>query len=86
MKKVWKALLAAAAVASVIPYSCLEDPQTGAKSVKALRWKYPRTADKQVQITIALDLTPNALPEETGAVEGEASPEEEPIPEETEAL
>ena len=86
MKKVWKALLTAAAVVSVIPYSRLEDPETGAKSIKALLWKYTRTADKQVQITIALDLTPNALPEENSVVEAEVSPEEEPVPEEAETL
>lgn len=88
MKKGWKLALLAAAAAAVIPYSRKEDPETGAKAVQALLWRYTRIGE-QTTVTIGLCLGANRLPtpeesqEEATEVDFEEIPQEE-APEATE--
>ena len=61
MKKKW-AIALAAAVAAVIPYSRKEDPETGAKAIQALLWRYTCSADGDTTLSIGLILGKNELP------------------------
>ena len=86
MKKGWKLALLAAAAAAVVPYSRKEDPETGAKAIQALLWRYTRIGDSNT-LYIGLCLGANRLPtpEETQEEATEADFEELPQEETPEA-